>query len=221
MTRPEPPDLTLYLVTDAQIAATRGRGLVETVLAAVAGGVTAVQVREKSASARDFLATITALAAALPPRVPLIVNDRVDVFLVAREQGVRVDGVHLGQSDLPAEPVRAVVGARALIGLSASTPDQLAAPEVHRARVDYVGIGIVHATTTKTDAPPPLGVAGFGDRARLATVPAVAIGGIDVTDMAPLRAAGAAGAAVVSGLCAATDPEAAARAYAAAWGGAA
>lgn len=210
-------DLSVYLVTDPGLAASRGHRLPDLVAAAVAGGVTTVQVREKDASAREFLGTVLAVADAVPEHVTVLVNDRVDVFLAARAAGARVAGVHVGQDDLPAALVRGLVGPDAAIGLSAATEPELRAAEQDPGRVDYVGIGVVRATTTKPDAPPPLGVDGFGRLARGTRLPAVAIGGITASDVGPLRAAGAAGAAVSSVVCAAIDPRAAVRTLAAAW----
>ncbi len=210
-------DLSVYLVTDAAQCAARGRSVAATVALAVAGGVTAVQVREKDAPGRAFLATVAQVAAVLPERVALIVNDRVDVFLAAREAGIRVTGVHVGQSDLPAALVRRLIGEHAVLGLSAATPGQLREAARDPARVHHVGIGALHATRTKTDAPPALGHDGFARLVRLSALPAVAIGGVAPGDLPRLRAAGAAGAAVVSGICAAGDPRAAALAHARAW----
>jgi thiamine-phosphate pyrophosphorylase len=206
-------DLSIYLVTDAGQVARRGRDLVDVVAAAVDGGVTAVQVRDKDAPARDLLATVTRVAAVLPPGVALIVNDRVDVFLAARVAGVRVDGVHIGQDDLPLGLVRSIVGPSAVVGVSAATTDELLSAD----RADYVGIGVLHATLTKVDAPPPLGLDGFARLAAVTGRPAVAIGGVTAADLPGLRAAGAAGAAVVSAVCDADDPRAAAAALADAW----
>ncbi|MDX3070840.1 thiamine phosphate synthase [Streptomyces sp. NPDC088354] len=217
MTR-APVDLSVYLVTDAAQCRARGRGVAETVAAAVAGGVTAVQIREKHADGGDFLRTVTAVAAVLPERVALIVNDRVDVFLAARSAGVRVTGVHIGQSDLPPATVRELIGRDAVLGLSAATPGELRAAAEDPADVHHVGIGALHATRTKHDAPPSLGHDGFARLVRLSTLPAVAIGGVTPADLPLLREAGAAGAAVVSGICAAADPCASAREYALAWG---
>ncbi len=184
--------------------------------AATANGVTAVQVREKDAPARRFLDTVVRLARVIPADVALIVNDRVDVFLAARAAGERVAGVHVGQSDLPAAAVRELIGAAAVLGLSASTPEQLAAA-ADSGLVDYVGIGALHATATKADAPPPLGLTEFARLAGLSALPAVAIGGVTAPDLGPLRRAGAAGAAVVSAICAAPDPGGAARQLRATW----
>ncbi len=219
--RPQPTDaiadLSVYLVTDPAQCAARGRTVAETVAQAVAGGVTAVQVREKHASGGEFLRTVLDVAEVLPEHVALMVNDRVDVFLAARASGARVTGVHVGQSDLPATAVRQLIGDDAVLGLSAATAHELHAAATSTARVDHVGIGALHATRTKADAPEPLGRDGFAALARLSALPAVAIGGVTPADLPHLRAAGAAGAAVVSGICAADDPRAAARSYADAW----
>ncbi|MGY0488686.1 thiamine phosphate synthase [Streptomyces sp. WG-D5] len=210
-------DLSVYLVTDPDQCAARGRSVAETVERAVAGGVTAVQVREKRAGGREFLRTVLDVAEVLPDHVALIVNDRVDVFLAARASGARVTGVHVGQSDLPAHVVRQLIGEEAVLGLSAATGAELRAAAADPARVDHVGIGALHATRTKADAPAPLGRDGFAGLVPLSPLPAVAIGGVTPGDLPHLRAAGAAGAAVVSGICAADDPRAAAHTYAAAW----
>jgi len=212
------PDLSLYLVTDSAVAAAAGHRLPDVVAAAVAGGVTAVQVREKRATREQLVDVIGRVASVLPAHVPLIVNDDVMAFLDARACGIAVAGVHVGQHDDRPEEVRAAIGPEALLGLSAATPDELAA--VDPAVVDHVGIGALHGTATKADAPPALGLDGLRERLALAPVPAVAIGGVTIADAAALRASGLAGVAVVSGICGAADPAAAARAYRAAWTGA-
>ena len=211
-------DLSLYLVTDSAQARAAGRTIVEVVRHAVAGGVSAVQVREKHASGREFLDTVLRIADELPDAVALIVNDRVDVFLAARAAGRRVTGVHVGQSDLPVGAVRDLVGGDAVIGLSASTEAQLQLAAADPGLVDYVGIGALHPTRTKGDAPPALGLPEFARLVGVSTLPAVAIGGVGLQDLPALRASGAAGAAVVSAICASTQPEDAARALRAAWG---
>jgi thiamine-phosphate pyrophosphorylase len=213
------PDLSLYLVTDAGLAARVGKPLPEVVAAAVAGGVTTVQVREKHRPAGDFLRLVIEIGKVVTDRVTLLVNDRVDVFLAARDLGVPVAGVHLGQRDLPADLARALIGPAAVLGLSAADPDELASAAASPARIDYVGIGVVRATVTKPDAPPPLGIAGMRERAQCSALPSVAIGGIGLADTAALSGSALAGVAVVSGICAAADPEAAAAAYRRAWSG--
>lgn len=210
-------DLSLYLVTDSRLAEAARHDLLELVRAAAEGGVTAVQVREKDAPAQAFLETVLRLADALPAGVALLVNDRVDVFLAARAAGVRVAGVHVGQSDLPVAAVRELIGPDAVLGLSASTPEQLRLAAASSARVDYVGVGAVHPTATKQDAPEPLGHDRFARLVASSGLPAVGIGGVTRADLPAMRSAGAAGAAVVSAICSAPDPAAAARELRAAW----
>jgi len=205
-------DLSLYLVTDRALCGPRGVAAV--VADAVAGGVTAVQVRDKHASDADLLHQLEHLAAAIAGRAALIVNDRLDVAVEARARGIRVDGVHLGQSDTAATAARAALGPSAIVGLTANTADQLAAvARMPHGTVDYVGVGVIRPTTTKPDHPPALGVDGFAALAAASPVPCVAIGGIRETDARALRAAGAAGIAVVSAVCAADDPRRAAESF--------
>ena len=210
-------DLSIYLITDSEQAAAAGHDLADLVTAAVAGGVTAVQVREKKATAGQFLDAVLRIAEVLPGSVPLFVNDRVDVFLAARRAGARVAGVHVGQDDLPVTCVRDLVGPDAVIGLSAGTAAELARAAADPGRVNYVGIGSLHATASKADAPAPLGLAGFAELVAGTSLPAVAIGGVTAADLPRLRAAGAAGAAVISAICSAVDPHAAAARLAGAW----
>jgi len=212
-------DLSTYLVTDSAQARAAGHDLVELIYEAVAGGVTVVQLREKDLPARAFLDLVLRVSTAVALKVPVLVNDRVDVYLAAREMGARVAGVHVGQGDLPVAAVRALVGPDAIVGLSAATEDQLYEASVRSAGVDYVGIGALHPTTSKKDAPDQLGHARMAELIALSTLPSVAIGGIGPDDLPLLRAAGADGAAVVSAICGAADPRVAARVLAEAWAG--
>ena len=212
------PNLSVYLVTDEGQCRSRGRSVLQTVEAAVDGGVTCVQLRAKGTDGGPFLAQVRAVAGAVGDRVPVIVNDRVDVFLAARDLGAPVAGVHVGQSDLPAGVVRALIGDDACIGLSAATPDELRAARAEGA-CDHVSIGVVHDTATKTDSPRGLGVDGVARMAALTDLPSVAIGGITAADLPALRAGGLDGAAVVSAICTAEDPRAAAVGLRAAWDG--
>jgi thiamine-phosphate pyrophosphorylase len=197
-------DLSLMLVTDAAMMARRG--VVETVVAAVAGGVTIVQLRDKAASDADLIDAARALRAALAPlAVPLIVNDRP---AVARAAGT--DGVHIGQNDGDPAAARAIVGPDAIVGLSVTGAQDLAS--VNPAAVDYVGLGPVFPSATKTDATPPLGIDRFHTLTVQMAVPVLAIGGIDTGNAAAVIAAGSAGIAVVSAIAAADDPRAAAAA---------
>ncbi|GGG61892.1 thiamine-phosphate synthase [Kocuria dechangensis] len=210
--RLDPSALALHLVTDAALSAPRT--VPDVVAAAVAGGAGMVQVREKSASARDLVALLVAVAERVGRDVPVLVDDRADVYLAARAAGAPVAGVHVGQSDLPVELARRICGPEAVLGLSAATDEELAAAAALPAgTVDYLGVGAVRATRTKPDHPEPLGVEGFGRAASRTSLPCLAIGGVRVEDAPGLRAAGAAGLAVVSGICADPDPGAAAGRY--------
>ncbi|MBW3068164.1 thiamine phosphate synthase [Actinomyces sp. 594] len=210
------PDLRVYLVTDADQCRSRGRTVTDTVRAAVAGGVTCVQVRAKHADGAGFLAQVLGVAHAVGRQVPVIVNDRVDVFLAARGLGAPVAGVHVGQRDLPATVVRELIGEAAYLGLSAATPEELSAAESEGA-CDHVGIGAVRATATKTDAPAGIGTGGVIRLAASAGLPCVAIGGVTSADLPVLRVGGLAGAAVVSAICLADDPREAAQQLRGAW----
>ena len=200
-------NFSLYLVIGPDD--TRGRPLREIVLAAVEGGVTAVQLRCKDYSARAFVEEARALVAELRPRgIPLIVNDRVDVALA-----VGADGVHVGQDDLPAADVRRMVGKDLLVGLSVTNVAEAFAldPRV----VDYAGVGPVFATPTKPDAAPPLGLGGTRAVCDILAVPAVAIGGIGLTNAREVLTTGVAGVAVISAICGADSPRESARQLAA------
>lgn len=216
MTPRPAPDLRLYLVTDAAQCAARGRTVLETVTEAVDAGVTCVQLRAKDTDGAAFLQEVLDVCAAVGERVPVLVNDRVDVFLAARALGSRVAGVHVGQRDLPAVVVRRLIGDGAYLGLSASTPEEVAAAEDEGA-CDHLGIGTVRATATKTDAPTGLGTDGVAALAARTCLPAVAIGGITARDLPELAAGGLAGTAVVSAICLAENPAAATRTLRAAW----
>ncbi|MFC4903835.1 thiamine phosphate synthase [Kocuria oceani] len=215
--RLDPAALALHLVTDTALSAPRS--VPDVVAAAVAGGATMVQVREKHAPARDLVALLVAVAERVGRDVPVLVDDRADAYLAARAAGAAVAGVHVGQSDLPVELARRICGPDAVLGLSAATAPELdAAAALPPGTVDYLGVGAVRATRTKPDHPEPLGVEGFARAAARSALPCLAIGGVRVEDAAALRAAGAAGLAVVSGICADPDPAAAAARYVRAFG---
>jgi len=208
-------DLTLHLVTDQRLPFARLRDIVDD---AVTAGVTVVQLRDKTATGAELFARTLELADVVAGRCAFVVDDRLDVVLAARQHGARVDGIHLGQSDLPVDAARALLGPDALVGWTANTPEHLAAAAALPAgTIDYLGVGVIRATATKPDHPRPLGVDGFAGLAASTALPCVAIGGIDVDDVAPLRSAGAAGVAVVSAVCAAGDPGAVVRELRSAW----
>ncbi|MEL6317744.1 MAG: thiamine phosphate synthase [Pseudomonadota bacterium] len=197
------PDLTLYLVTDPELCAERG--VVATAVAAVRGGATCVQLRNKSAPEAALRREAAALLAALRPLgAPLLVNDRIEVAAA-----VGADGAHLGQEDGDPAAARRLLGDAAVLGLSVQTEDHARA--VDPGAVDYVGTGAVFATATKPGRTAPIGVEGAARLKRLSRLPAVAIGGIDAGSAGGLVAAGLDGVAVVSAICGASDPEVAAR----------
>jgi thiamine-phosphate diphosphorylase len=207
-------DLSLHLVTDHRVPFSRLRDIVDQ---AVDAGVTVVQLRDKVATGGELYARALDIADVIAGRCAFVVDDRLDIVLAARANGARVDGIHLGQSDLPVDIARTLLGPDALVGWTANTPAHLAAAAAFPdGTLDYLGVGVIHATATKPDHPRPLGVDGFAELAASTVLPCVAIGGIDVDDVAPLRRAGAAGVAVVSAVCAADDPGAVVRALRAA-----
>ncbi len=196
-------DLSLYLVTDR--AWLRGRSLTQMVEAAVRGGVTAVQLREKALDTRAFLAEARALKRLLVPLgVPLVINDRIDIALACD-----ADGVHLGQGDMPVQDARRLLPSKMFIGLSVETIAQVEAAAL--LPVDYLGVSPIFATPTKTDTARPWGLEGLRGVRAASKLPLVAIGGIHAENASLIRAAGA-GLAVVSAICAADDPERAAAA---------
>ena len=199
----------LCVVTDRDL--TRGRTLEAVIIAAVRGGATMVQLREKWATTREFLEQARTLKAALKgARVPLVINDRADIALA-----VDADGVHVGQTDMPVEVVRALLGPHKIIGLSITNEEQVLRPDAEAA--DYLGIGPIHPQTTKSDASTPLGFAGFAALRRRTAKPVVAIGGVKAEHVQSLIEAGADGVAVVSAVMSADDCTLAARELVAPW----
>lgn len=200
-----PLDPSLYLVTDRPLSL--GRSLLDVVGAAVAGGVTLVQLREKEADTREFLELGRALLTLLAPHgVPLVINDRVDVALA-----LGAAGVHLGQADMPPEDARRILGHGAHIGLSVEDLDQLRAAEaLPPGLVDAYGLSPIFVTPTKTDAGPGWGLEGLAQAravvARGSRRPLIAIGGIHAGNAAAVLRAGADGLAVVSAICSAPEP---------------
>jgi thiamine-phosphate pyrophosphorylase len=201
------PDLSLCLVIGSRPS--RGRPMIETVRAALRGGVTTVQLRDKEASGRDLTALAEALldlVAGTP--VTVLVNDRVDVALAAGAHGV-----HLGQSDVDALSARRIAGPSFAVGLSVSRAADVARVSgLPAGTVDYLGIGPVFPTTTKPDAEPALGLAGVAALRAATHLPCVAIGGITQENARAVRATGVDGVAVVSAICATDRPEVAAAA---------
>lgn len=195
-------DYSLYLVTDRGLA--RGRSTFEVVKAAVSGGVTCIQLREKDCSTLEFIEQARAIKNFLGVRkIPLIINDRLDVALA-----VGADGVHLGQSDMPLEMAQKIAGPSMLIGISAESVQD--AVEAENGGADYLGVSPIYATPTKTDTAPPLGLQGLREIKKRVKIPLVGIGGLNKSNAAEVIRNGADGVAVVSAIVAADDPETAA-----------
>ena len=189
--------LKLYLVTDRELSL--GRSLEEVVSEAVKGGVTVVQLREKDASTGEFIELARRLMKLLKPlRIPLIINDRVDVALA-----VDADGVHIGQSDMSYEDARRLLGPDKIIGLSVESFEDIEA--ANALDVDYIGISPVYGTPTKTDTAEPFGLEGLRKAAQMSAHPTVAIGGMNASTIAEVMAAGTDGVAVVSAICSAEN----------------
>jgi len=200
--KPANVDYSLYLVTDRRLAG--GRSMLQIVADAVDGGVTCVQLREKTCSTREFIEQALAIRRFLQPRhIPLIINDRLDVALA-----VEADGVHLGQSDMPLETARRIAGESMLIGISAECLEDALAAE--KGGADYLGVSPIYDTPTKTDTAPALGLEGLQQIRRAVSLPLVGIGGLNADNAADVIGHGADGVAVVSAIVAADDPRAAA-----------
>lgn len=194
--------LRLYLVTDPVLCG--DMGVVETVQRAVAGGVTMVQLRDKHATTAQRTDLALALKAALKGTgVPLVINDDV-LAAVATD----ADGAHIGQSDISAKQTRALLGPGKILGLSCETVQTVR--NADPALVDYLGLGPVFGTTTKTDHACPTGFDGLAQLVALSSLPNVAIGGLKPDHIDGVLASGADGMAVVSAICGQSDPRTAA-----------
>jgi thiamine-phosphate pyrophosphorylase len=200
--RLNPEVLRLYLVTDQSL--TLGRPLADVVGAAVQGGVSCVQLREKNLDSREFLAQALMLKKLLAPHgVPLVINDRIDIALACG-----AEGVHLGQSDLPVLAARQLLPPDVFIGWSVETMVEV--EQSAALPVDYLGVSPIFATPTKLDTKNPWGLAGLALVRAATGMPLVAIGGIHAGNARQVLRAGADSLAIVSALCAVDDPRAAA-----------
>jgi len=192
-----------YLVTQEDLSA--GRSTEAIVTEALAGGVDAVQVREKHRSAAQQLQIARRLREPTADAgVSLIVNDRIDVAVAAD-----ADGVHLGQDDLPVEAARQQLGEDAIVGQSVSTVEEATAAET--AGADYLGVGAIYETDSKDDAGAAIGLDVVGSITDAVEIPFVGIGGVTPERAADVAAAGADGVAVVTAITRADDPAAATR----------
>ena len=188
----------LYFVTDRGLCGKKP--LADVVLQAIRGGACCVQLREKDVSTRFFIEEALRIKALIAPfRVPLIINDRLDVALAAG-----ADGVHVGQEDMPYQTARRLMGPRAIIGLSVETWEDV--EQAESLDCDYLGVSPVFATPTKTDTKEPWGLDGLAKIRAFSRHPLVGIGGLHAGNAEATVLAGADGIAVVSAICAAPDP---------------
>ena len=189
-------DYTLYLCTDRDLMSTDT--IEEAVEQAVKGGCTVVQLREKDCSSLEFYETALRVKKITDEyKIPLIINDRVDIALA-----VNADGVHVGQDDLPAASVRRILGGDKVIGVSAGSVRE--AVKAREDGADYLGVGAMHATSTKTDADVTT-VEELKKIREMVDLPIVAIGGMNKQTLPELKGTGVDGIAVVSAVIAADD----------------
>jgi thiamine-phosphate pyrophosphorylase len=198
-----PIDWAVCIITDR--TAVGNRALSDVVRAAVAGGATLVQFRDKNTDTRDMVEMGRVLhEITLAAEVPLLVNDRIDVALA-----IGAEGVHVGQDDMPAPLARQLIGPQRILGVSAENVAQ--AQQAEQEGADYLGVGAVFATPSKADANAPIGLEGLAEVVRSTTLPVLAIGGVTPDNTPAVMQAGAAGIAVIAAVMSAADPEAAAR----------
>lgn len=186
-------DYSLYLVTDRKVLGKRD--LAQSIELAIQGGVTLVQLREKSLSTKEFLQLASRIKEITSRyRIPLIINDRLDIALA-----VDADGLHVGQDDLPMLMARELLGPNKIIGVSASTLAEALLAQQQGA--DYLGVGAVFSTSTKTDAP-EVSLKQLELIKRSVSIPVVAIGGISLMNLQQVMATGIDGVSVVSAILA-------------------
>ena len=195
--------LSLYLVTDPFLC--EQTGVVETVRAALKGGVSFVQIRDKQATTQQLISLALEVKQIMSgSHIPLVINDNVEAAITSG-----VDGVHIGQEDMDAAKVRQIIGPDRILGLSVET--ETAALKLDPNVVDYAGAGPVFATQTKLDHKMPIGFTGLKRLCSCLTVPVVAIGGLKEEHCTAALEAGADGVAVVSAICGQPNPEESAR----------
>lgn len=195
-------DYSIYLVTDRELMSSET--LEEAVEQSIAGGTTLVQLREKTSDSMEFYNTAVRIKRITSRRnIPLIINDRVDIALA-----VDAEGVHVGQTDIPAAVVRHIIGDNKILGVSVSNAEE--AIKAERDGADYLGVGAMFATDTKTNA----NIVTIEELARIrnnVSIPIVVIGGINEKTVPLFKGAGINGISVVSAIIAAKDITAAAK----------
>ncbi|UCG14999.1 MAG: thiamine phosphate synthase [Deltaproteobacteria bacterium] len=197
-------DYSLYLVTDRDLSL--GRSNLEVIEAAVAGGVTVVQLREKYATTKEFYEEGLRIRDFLQSKhIPLIINDRIDIALA-----VDADGVHVGQDDMPVDVARSILGPDKIIGASAFNVDEATTAEAMGA--DYLGLSPIFVTATKPELVEQIGIERISSFRESLRIPLVGIGSMNRSNVYEAVMAGLDGVAVVSAICAQEDPRAAAQA---------
>ncbi|KOA21533.1 thiamine-phosphate synthase [Clostridium homopropionicum DSM 5847] len=187
-------DYSLYLITDRSFL--NGRSLANCVREAIEGGVTLIQVREKDISTREFFKVAKEVKEVTTKyNIPLIINDRIDIALA-----IDADGIHLGQSDMPIEIARKILGKDKIIGISAGSISE--ALEAEKNGADYLGIGTVFFTGTKKDIEEPIGIEGLKEIVNKIKIPSVAIGGINKNNCEEVMKAGVNGISLISAILA-------------------
>lgn len=190
-------DLTLYLVTDNSDDVKK---FLKTIEEGIKGGVTVVQIREKTADTLDFYnLALKVKEITAKYKVPLIINDRVDIALA-----IDADGVHVGQSDMPCDVTRKLIGEDKILGVSAATIDE--AKKAQKDGADYIGTGAVFPTATKDDAP-SVTKNELKEIVKSIDIPVVAIGGINLENASQLTDTGIAGLSVVSAIMSSDNPK--------------
>jgi thiamine-phosphate pyrophosphorylase len=190
-------DLSLYLVTDKSDDVEK---FLKTIEEGIKGGVSVVQIREKTADTLDFYNLALKVKKITDQyNVPLIINDRVDVALA-----IDADGVHVGQSDMPCDVTRKLVGPDKIVGVSAATIDE--AKKAENDGADYIGTGAVFPTATKDDAP-KITKKDLKEVVDSINIPVVAIGGINLENASELKDTGIKGLSVVSAIMSSEDPK--------------
>ncbi len=191
-------DYSIYLITDHNYL--RGRNFLSCIEDALRGGVTLVQLREKDVDGGLFLQRACAVKTLCDKyKVPLLINDRIDIALACKAAGV-----HLGQADIPLNVARGILGSDAIIGVSAHSLEEARAAE--RDGADYLGVGAVFPTNSKNNAS-EVGVNMLKEILKMSKLPIIGIGGINAQNLAQVRAAGAQGAAIISGILSADNIE--------------
>ena len=191
-------DFSLYVITDERFL--NLETIEEKVEEAIEGGATVVQYRAKRKSSKQmYLEALKVRKVTKKHNIPFIVNDRLDIAL-----SVKADGVHIGQDDLPVEAVREVAGTEFIIGLSTHNIDQVL--DANGRDVNYIGFGPIFPTTTKENSEPPTGIALLCEAVRISKVPVVAIGGINSENVCDVLKCNPSGIAAVRAIFEANNP---------------